>query len=155
LEILIMAKLLSAVVASTVHYGREEKKIKITVEGEPSFVYRKITFAEGNTAYLGVDGPFARFFVHVHHNETGFGGDTFRLRMEDGTESFIKGPWSSAASTMNELFELEDPLVEVLDVTTYRGGVVAHVRKSALDELGIALKLFSYGHTDSGFWIPA
>lgn len=152
-----MAKLLSAVVASTVYYGREEKRIQITVEGDPSFVYRKIDLETeaGATVYLGVDGPFARFFVHVHHNETGFGGETFRLRMEDGTESFVKGPWSSAASTMNELFELEDPLVEVLDVTKYRGGVVAHVRKSALDELGIALKLFSYGHSDSGFWVPA
>lgn len=152
-----MAKLLSAVVASLVFYGREEKRIQITVEGDPSFVYRKINLeAEaGATAYLGVDGPFARFFVHVHRNETGFGGDTFRLRMEDGTESVIKGPWSSAASTMNDLFELEDPLVEVSDVTKYRGGVVAHVRKSALDELGIALKLFSYGHRGPEFWVPA
>jgi hypothetical protein len=37
---------------------------------------------------------------------------------------------------MNALFELEDPLVEVVDVTEYSSGIVAHVRKSTLDAMG-------------------
>jgi hypothetical protein len=40
-----MSKLLTAKVVSFVFYGPEEKRIQITVEGEPSYVFRKLEVA--------------------------------------------------------------------------------------------------------------
>jgi hypothetical protein len=60
-----MSKLLTAKVVSFVFYGREEKRIQITVEGEPSYVFRKLEVDGKGTAYLGEDGSLARFFFHV------------------------------------------------------------------------------------------
>ena len=65
-----MAKLLTANVVSFVFYGREEKRIQITVEGESNYIYRKKADGEG-AAYLGEDGPLARFFYHNPRNERG------------------------------------------------------------------------------------
>ena len=149
-----MAKLLTANVVSFVFYGREEKRIQITVEGEPAYVFRELP-VDGVTAYLGEDGVFARFFVHNPHNERGFCGGRFKLQMEDGTEVILNGPWSPAASTMNKIFELDDPLVEVVDVTEYSRGIVAHVRKSALDEAGVPLTFYQFSLTCDGYWVAA
>ena len=150
-----MAKLLTAKVVSFVFYGRGEKRIQITLEGEPDYVYREIVFPGEGVAYLGEDAALARFFFHSPRNERGFGGAEYKLQMVDGSERVIKGPWSSSASTMNALFGLTDPLVEVVDVTEYSSGIVAHVRKSALDAMGVPLKFYQYSPSCEGYWVAA
>lgn len=149
-----MAKLLTAKVIYSSLYGREKKRIEITVEGEPSYVFREFVAPGYGTAYLGEDGVLARFFFHDPRNERGFGGEVFKLRMVDGTEREVQGPWPSSCSTINQLFGLTDPLVEVADVTKYRSGVVVHVRKSALDAMGIPLKFHQFSPT-YGYWVAA
>jgi hypothetical protein len=150
-----MVKILTATIKSFEFYGRQEKRIEITVEGEPQYIYRKIDVEGEGTAYLGEDGGIARFFFHNPRNERGFCGANYVFEMVDGTMVSVRGPWSSSASSMNKLFQLVDPLVEVVDVTKYTSGVVAHVRKSVLDAMGVPLKFYQFSPTCDGYWVAA
>lgn len=48
---------------------------------------------------------FVSFFAHSgeDRNEGGFGGNIYTLKMKDGTEKVLKGPWSSRPGAMNAL----------------------------------------------------
>ena len=82
------------------------RDLRVHVDKVPEgseFIYEAIPLDdEGRTLYIGTHGCLVRQYVHNPHNETGFGGATFTLRMRTGGEVTIKGPWSSRASVVNE-----------------------------------------------------
>lgn len=44
-----------------------------------------------------------RSFYHTSKDQSGYGGGTFKLNMEDGSQISIKGPWSISAPYFNEM----------------------------------------------------
>lgn len=74
--------------------------------------YRKTSDRHG-TSYLAIDAEtgLANYLHHNPKNQNGYGGAKFVMKMEDGTEDHIKGPWSSRASVMCEAFD-----VTIMDV---------------------------------------
>lgn len=63
------------------------------------FVYR----TNGKGLYYGEKDGLVSFYFHSGNPErqSGFGGSTFTLPMEDGTVKTLVGPWSSRAGVMN------------------------------------------------------
>lgn len=144
---------MAIVTAASIRYfkaysgGKRMKRIEITLDKSPRFLYEKLKCNDG-VAYLGFDkdNQLGSFFFHDPHNQTGFGGSLFELQLKDGTIEIIKGPWSSSESAMNALFELSDPLVNCTEKYTVR-----HVRKSVLDSFGIPLEFHKYSD-GTGYW---
>lgn len=76
--------------------------IKCLVDKIPrrdSFIYTK-----NSNIYWSQSDGFVSFYYHNPSDETGFGGTLFKLKMDDGSEKTIKGPWSSRPGIMNKIF---------------------------------------------------
>lgn len=52
--------------------------------------------------YFAELGGYVNFFVHCPQQETGYGGRTFHVTLEDGSKRSIKGPWSSRSGCFNK-----------------------------------------------------
>lgn len=142
-------KVISAVVRH-LDINDGQTQIIVGLEGKFNGKYKAIPVGH-HVAYLALDGDVGRFVVHNPRNETGFGGATFELPMEDGSVRRIKGPWSSNPTSISKIFELEDPLVDC--VSNYS---VVYVRLSVLRSLGIDMVWRNYGggddQTKDGYW---
>lgn len=95
------------------------------------FVYRSRPFGRSTLYFAEFKGE-VRFMSHDPNNEYGYGGTIFRIRMEDGTERDVRGPWSSRAGVMSPLFR---PVVDVDLIGEYRtaGHVTLEVAQAAVD----------------------
>jgi hypothetical protein len=69
--------------------------MRVVVDKIPELKYNKY----GNM-YFGENEGYVDFLLETN-DKTGFGGRTFNLKMEDGSEVAVKGPWSSRASVCN------------------------------------------------------
>ena len=52
--------------------------------------------------YFAERTGYVRFYA-VSHSGNGFGGREFKLKMKDGKEVTLKGPWSSRSAIMNQM----------------------------------------------------
>ena len=64
----------------------------------------RFIFEERNGCYFAVDqaSGVVRFFYYAQPGR-GYGGRDFTLRMKDGSERTLSGPWSSRCACMNEV----------------------------------------------------
>jgi hypothetical protein len=93
----------------------------------------------GGTIYWSVEGDFMHFYFHRPDSETGFGGSTMVLEMQDGSTVKIKGPWSGSSSSINRYLPLHLHVVEC----TYRSkegySMSGHVLIAAARREGVEL----------------
>lgn len=89
-----------------------EPRLKLLVDELPpmsSLIYKSKDIGGSTLFYAELDG-YVSFMVHSPRDECGFGGRTFHLHLEDGTQVAIKGPWSSRSGVVNQHF---GPCLEV------------------------------------------
>jgi hypothetical protein len=67
------------------------------------FIYSYMN-VDYSTLYWAEHNGYVRFFAHNPHNEHGFGGSKFELKLTDGSTRIIKGPWSSRTEVLNRYF---------------------------------------------------
>jgi hypothetical protein len=88
--------------------------LKVTVDRIPpadAFRYRVVPYVNGTRVWGEKEG-LVRLFAHVPGNERGYGGCVFTVTdIDDGVERKFKGPWSSNAADMNQVFP---PVSEVI-----------------------------------------
>ncbi len=91
---------------------------------------------------------FVSFFYHTPHNETGFGGSTYKLHMQDGTTRTIKGPWSSNSSAMNKFFpdSIEVTYVDSKHGFRYASHMLVGAVQRYLDQVGAKLERCGTGY---------
>lgn len=65
-----------------------------------------------NTAALGINGPYAKFFIHNPSDEKGYGGSTFTVLITSGDTRSFRGPWSSRVSAISTHFPTSPALCE-------------------------------------------
>ena len=95
-------KIISAEVVRDVNNWWWEMRIEATeVPTGVDFIYTSKK-GEGFTAYFGTCGEWVSSFIHDPARQTGFGGGSFSLRMEDQMIS-IKGPWTGRPSVYMEM----------------------------------------------------
>lgn len=91
-----------------------------------------------NRMYFAEKDGFVNFFVHQPSNESGYGGRTFHITMEDGEKRSIKGPWSSRSGCFNrqgifpqcvECGIVDDPIAYQRGHTFYSGAIVVDLVK--------------------------
>jgi len=106
----------------------------------------------GSLYYAEKDG-FVRFYAYKNPGD-GFGGREFHIRLKDGTEQTLKGPWSSRAGAMNS--GGFGPCVDVQFVTDgFRGfgAVTLEVALQAAKMAGVTLGQHEpYGAADDLVW---
>lgn len=117
---------------------------RIHVESDDHrFIYRCLEVGT-DTFYLGYTaaGDQARFFVpNNSHYRTDYRVD---LPMVNGDEHTLFDPWPSRPAVINEVFKIEDPLVECV-----HDFMLTYVPKSVLERLGVELvAVNSYGETE-------
>lgn len=68
--------------------------------------YEALRYEERNGMYRAesADGDVSFYYWRGPHNENGFGGRTFDITMVNGTVRQLKGPWSSNADKINQIF---------------------------------------------------
>ncbi len=99
---------------------------------------------KNGTTYLSVTDGIVSFFHHNPKDEHGFGGSKFTLKMRDGTEREIKGPWSSNDAWIREAFGVDSVSVSYTDsadtfkrgYTFYAGHVTIEKAKEAIALVG-------------------
>lgn len=97
-------------------YGKNfsnRHKLLLRVNREP----KDFIFERRGNFYRGWDeSGFYRFFYwdEKQGNNGGFYGQEFRIRMLDGEEIFLRGPWSSRAGVINQYF-----LPHIIEVTLF------------------------------------
>lgn len=88
--------------------------IKIVVDEEPDwkndFLFQKIkqnAFRGSTSYYYWAESPsgLLRAYLHKPWDQEGFGGSGFTLKMLDGTEETIYGPWDCGTGMANSLLE--------------------------------------------------
>lgn len=68
-----------------------------------------------NTLYFAHYGGLVSFYAHAPNDERGYGGASFVLTLDDGSDVKIKGPWSSRSGVMNKHFEPHSLEVAITD----------------------------------------
>ena len=82
-------------------------ELKVTVDLMPrreNLAFKTRGNGDGSTTYWATEGDFVTFFTHVPGDQTGFGGHTFKVNLEDGSTVDVKGPWSDNAMNVNAYF---------------------------------------------------
>jgi hypothetical protein len=93
-------------------------------DNAPSFVVvvdksdNNFIFEEKDGIFLAVDGDFASFFFYKKPGQ-GYGGREFVLKMKDGNERILVGPWSSNSDAVNQRFP--EILVREVNMDTVDG----------------------------------
>jgi hypothetical protein len=72
--------------------------------------HTQIEYEERDYMYLGIKDDIASFYYYDRPGD-GFGGMRIPIKMKDGTERVLEGPWSSNSASVNGLFP-ETPVVE-------------------------------------------
>lgn len=99
---------------------------------------------KGGTTFLSVTDGIVSFFRHKPNDEHGYGGSVFTLKMSDGTERKIKGPWSSNSAWIREVFGVDsvsvsyttDPETFKRGYTFYAGHITSDKAKEAIEKVG-------------------
>lgn len=118
-------------------------ELVVAVEDWPSseeFRYEQ----RGNLFFAEKDGAVS-FFSHSGKDENlgGYGGDEFKIRMIDGTEKILKGPWSSRSGVMNREGFTESVEVRLFeDIESYERGYTALGAHITLEVAKEAIKKF-------------
>ena len=79
--------------------------LKVTVDKVPQdeMVYRTYRIPGHGTLYVSDNTEFVAFLLHSPNDESGYGGRSFTLKMEDGSEVTIRGPWSSNSTSVYQI----------------------------------------------------
>ena len=75
-----------------------EPRVEVLVDKMPDLA--DLRYEEREGLYYGEKDGYVSFYYYVRPGD-GFGGRTFKVRMKDGSERDLKGPWSSRAGAMN------------------------------------------------------
>lgn len=138
------------IVKAEVEWHHGYANLIIHVEDQPSA--DDFEFEERNGLFYAECNGMVRFYAYKKPGD-GFGGHTFNIRMKDGTERALKGPWSSHAGAMNRFGF--GPCVDVVLVGKYRtfGAVTLEVAQEAAKLAGVTLKCTEpYGPGDDITW---
>ncbi len=68
------------------------------------FRHQRVRLEDGNDIYWAELDGAVHFLYHEKKDETGYGGATFSLTLEDGSVVDVHGPWSSNSRAMNLFF---------------------------------------------------
>lgn len=79
--------------------------------------YSSLLFTEQNHTFLGIQDDLAVFYYH-QQPDSGFGGRHFHIKMIDGSDFTLQGPWSSNSAHVNEMF----PESQVVECTIVHEG---------------------------------
>lgn len=125
-------------------YRRAFNRIHVDSD-DNRFVYRYLE-VDTDTFYLGYTaaGDQARFFVSNNSRYGTTDNHHVVLPMVNGDEHTLNGPWPSRPAVINEVFKIEDPLVECV-----QDHILTYVPKSVLERLGVELvAVRSFGEID-------
>lgn len=93
--------------------------------------------------YWGCDEEtgLARFYFHNPRDQRGYGGVVYTLKMKDGTERKIVGPWSSGCGSMNQHFpHTIDCSVQIAgEEIGYASAVLVDVLRPKLEKMTFGL----------------
>ena len=110
-------------------------------------------FEQRGPLYYAEKDGFVRFYAYQKPG-SGFGGREFRIRMKDGEERVLKGPWSSRSGCMNRAGF--GPCVDVTFVADgFRGygAVTLELAQQAAEMAGVTLERQEpYGSGDDVVW---
>ena len=84
---------------------------------------QKLQYTERGGIYRADHGAYVSFFYWSGEPGSGFDGRHFELLMADGSVVTLKGPWSSRAGAVNDVFP-EDMVVDV-SMRERDGGLLA------------------------------
>ncbi len=119
--------------------------------------WSNLRYKQTGSLYFAERDGLVSFYYYAQPDE-GYGGRTFHITLEDGTERDLHGPWSSAPSTMNANgFTpcVDSALTDEAEVwqrgyTFYGGHVTLTFAATALKELLPNVELRQAG----SLWIP-
>lgn len=77
-----------------------DPRLEVLVDKMPDS--KDLRYEERSGLYYAEFSGYASFYYYVSPGE-GFGGRIFNITMKNGTEKFLKGPWSSRAGIANKL----------------------------------------------------
>lgn len=104
--------------------------------------YKKNETNLGNVLYFGEYNGVVSFFCHSPKDESGYGGRTFTLTLEDNSKIDIKGPWSSRSGVMNRYFT---PSIEVSIKDdkghNYAGNITIELAEKIINDFNLKIKL--------------
>lgn len=105
-----------------------------------TLVYQKEKTGAGNVLYWAEHEGYVSFMCHNFTNESGYGGRTFHVKLEDGTTDKVKGPWSSRSGAMNHYFphSVEVTLTDA-DGGRYGASVTIEFAQEAAKMAGVKL----------------
>ena len=91
----------------------------------------------GGTLYVSDNTEIISFFYHDKNDETGYGGSSFTLIMEDGSEVTIKGPWSSNGTAVERVTGVSSVCAHVKERVTgeYAGATSCHIPEKLAREI--------------------
>jgi hypothetical protein len=104
-----MSKVIGAVVTSIAHgIPRIEVKLDTPIE------YTKFRYECVDDIYRAQLGDVVSFFAYSSPGR-GFGGSVIKIKMLDGSDRQLYGPWSSRASVVNHFYPNHDACIEAVD----------------------------------------
>lgn len=100
-----------------------------------------LEYEQRGSLYFAEKEGFVNFFYY-HVPDQGYGGRKFHLKMKDGSEKVLIGPWSSNSSAMNaggfplcmECTITDDPKVWEKGYTFYAGAILVEIAEKALEK---------------------
>jgi hypothetical protein len=117
-----------------------EPSLRIMVDKEPD--YAALRYEKRGDLYFAQQGVFASFFYYSKPGE-GYGGREFPIKLLDGTDVILKGPWSSNSASMNEAgFTPTKECAYTADKETWKRGYTFYSGIITLDAWRDAVKKF-------------
>ncbi len=121
---------------SKAFYNRRQEKIEVELEGGMRKYKNELDnslFEERNSVYYTDLGDVVKFYYYDKPG-TGYGGKVFCLKMKNGTNRELIGPWSSSPGYVNSVFSDYPHLIQVIESTSLN---YINVKVDRLKELGL------------------
>lgn len=114
--------------------------IKVIVDRIPEI--EEMVFERRGTLYFAHEDGYVNFYSYNHPGD-GYGGRKFTLNMKDGTQSILKGPWSSNSASMNNAGFPPSAEVSITDKEqTWVEGHTFYAGAMTVEKLNMAFKKF-------------
>lgn len=102
-----MSTIISARIEWNLHIGnlpRVELVLDNLVDWKDAVYEERLRQYDGCSVYISRNDPFCHFLLANPKNKSGYGGSSFSLKLFNGKQKMVTGPWSSRASVVNHHF---------------------------------------------------
>lgn len=154
--------------ACEIHWNKgwaNEPKAYILVDEIPKDLVYDVHIEERGALFLGEKDGYVSYFSHsadLEKNDGGFYGDCFTIKLRNGEEVTLKGPWSSRSGVMNKFFQTkcievgitDEPSVMDRGYTYMSGNVTVDFLQEAIKLCEEEVELIPYDSHGEIYMVP-